>query len=538
MSTVARARLAPTNEKGRKDMTIQTNTRNLTGSTTMKALAVSLLVLTMMIASLLAPSQAQASAFPGVNGKIVFTSDRTTGTGVNNPEGDFELFTMNPDGTSLKQLTKNNTTDTSPSYSADGKKIVFQSVRTGNFEVFVMNADGTGQKNLSKNPASDVRPSFSPDGKKILFDSNRDASRNFDVFVMNADGTQQKALTSDPAEDANATFSPDGDNIAFESRRGDPQGFSDADIFTMNADGTQQTRLTDNSFEEDDPSFSPDGSKIVFASNRDGAGDRDDFDVFVMSTSGTGTIRLTNSRATDESPAFSPDGQQVAYESNEGGDDEILITSATSATSTPLTSNTRSDLAPDWQPAAATFTVTTASDSGDGVCNSTCTLREAINASNAPPGSLQNTIRFNIPGSGVQTITPTSALPPITRPAVIDGYTQPGSSPNTLTTGNNAALKIVLDGSNAGSGADGLQIEGASNSAIEGLVIKRFSGDGIDVFGDGAAGTVGTRIEGNFIGTDPTGDLDRGNGETASPSSRTTSRGRWWVAPPQRPATS
>jgi CSLREA domain-containing protein len=76
------------------------------------------------------------------------------------------------------------------------------------------------------------------------------------------------------------------------------------------------------------------------------------------------------------------------------------------ASSTNITPNDRTEFTPDWQPTASTFTVTTASDSGDGVCNSICTLREAITASNATSGSLPNTIRFNIPGSGVQTITP------------------------------------------------------------------------------------------------------------------------------------
>ncbi len=41
------------------------------------------------------------AAYPGANGKIVFASDRTTGEGVNNPEGDYEIFTMNPDGTGI-----------------------------------------------------------------------------------------------------------------------------------------------------------------------------------------------------------------------------------------------------------------------------------------------------------------------------------------------------------------------------------------------------------------------------------------------------
>ncbi len=177
--------------------------------------------------------------------------------------------------------------------------------------------------------------------------------------------------------------------------------------------------------------------------------------------------------------------------------------------------------------ASTTFTVNQTGDAPDASTTSNtcdtdvftsgdqCTLRAAIGQANATLGA--DAINFNIPGTGVKTIAVNSqgfgALPAITEQVSIDGYTQPGSSPNTKAVGDDAALKVVLDGSAAGSGADGLRIEGASNSAIKGLVINRFSSDGIDVLGGGASGTVGTRVEGNFIGTDPTGTLDRGNGQ-------------------------
>ncbi len=78
-----------------------------------------------------------------------------------------------------------------------------------------------------------------------------------------------------------------------------------------------------------------------------------------------------------------------------------------------------------------TFVVTSPADPGDGVCNTTCTLREAISAANAKPGA--DVINFNIPGiGGTLTVAPTSALPSITDPVTIDGYTQPGASANTL----------------------------------------------------------------------------------------------------------
>src|SRR5262244_1177599 len=91
---------------------------------------------------------------------------------------------------------------------------------------------------------------------------------------------------------------------------------------------------------------------------------------------------------------------------------------------------------------AATFTVTNTADSGPG------SLRQAILDANANAG--EDTIAFAIPGGGVHTIQPTSPLPAITDPVVVNGYTQPGSSPNTLSTGDNAVILIEIDGVSAG----------------------------------------------------------------------------------------
>src|SRR5262249_24038965 len=84
----------------------------------------------------------------------------------------------------------------------------------------------------------------------------------------------------------------------------------------------------------------------------------------------------------------------------------------------------------------ARYLVTNTPDSGTG------SLRQAILDANANPG--QHLIAFAIPGSGAQTISPTSPLPDITDPVTIDGYTQPGASVNTLAVGDNAVLLIQL----------------------------------------------------------------------------------------------
>lgn len=150
------------------------------------------------------------------------------------------------------------------------------------------------------------------------------------------------------------------------------------------------------------------------------------------------------------------------------------------------------------------FSVVNINDSGAG------SLRQAILDANASPGA--DLIVFNIPGSGVRTISPLTVLPTITDPVTIDGYSQPGSSVNTLAGANDAVLQIELDGSQTGITAPvhGLTIT-ANNSVIRGLVINRFRGDGIRV--QGGDNNV---IEGNYIGTDPTGTVELGNGTGGS----------------------
>src|SRR2546426_10197241 len=130
---------------------------------------------------------------------------------------------------------------------------------------------------------------------------------------------------------------------------------------------------------------------------------------------------------------------------------------------------------------ASTFTVNTADDHNDGICNAAdCTLREAINAANAG-----DTISFNIPGSGVHTINATNGFS-VTKAVTIDGTTQSGFA---------GAPLIELNGAGAGTGVNGFSVN-APNVTIKGLIINRFSGYGInfDSFG-------GDTVQGCYVGT-------------------------------------
>jgi hypothetical protein len=147
--------------------------------------------------------------------------------------------------------------------------------------------------------------------------------------------------------------------------------------------------------------------------------------------------------------------------------------------------------------AGLSFTVVNTNDSGFG------SLRQAILNANAVAGV--QTIDFAIPGTSPFTIAPTSALPDVTDPVIIDAYTQKGARPNTLDAGDNAVLLVELSGFNLPAGVSGLTIT-VGGSTVQGLVINRFLGNGIVL-----AAVGGNTVRGNFIGTGVTGTTDLGN---------------------------
>jgi len=161
---------------------------------------------------------------------------------------------------------------------------------------------------------------------------------------------------------------------------------------------------------------------------------------------------------------------------------------------------------------AATFTVTNTSDGGPG------SLRQAILDANANPGL--DTIAFAIPGSGVHVIAIASALE-VTDPVLVDGYSQSGASPNTLAVGDDAAIRIEIDGGSvnpilalftgsSGSTARGLSIVQApgggtmltvqsSNNLIAGNFVGVHA-DGMTLGGAQNAVSIGTGQSGNVVG--------------------------------------
>lgn len=232
--------------------------------------------------------------------RIAFASDRS---------GDFEIYSMSPDGSDVARLTNSPGRDASPAFAPGATEIAFESDRDGTTDIWLMGAGGSSPQNLTSGPGRDEAPTFSPDGTRIAFTSYRD-SISGEIYVMNREGTGQVRLTSNDSEDDEPAFSSDSQRIAFTSDR-----TGNLEIFAMADDGSGVVNLTNHPAADQAADLSPVGDQIAFASDR-AAGNHD---IWSMAVDGSAPVRLTEDAGVDTGPSWSPDGQMIAFQSDRAG---------------------------------------------------------------------------------------------------------------------------------------------------------------------------------------------------------------------------
>ena len=200
-----------------------------------------------------------------------------------------DIFAARRDGSNLRQLTKANGYDAEASYSPDGSKIVFCSLRAA-YPLEKLSAED--RKRYETDPA--------------YFG---------DIYIMNADGSNQRRLTSTPGYDGGPFFSPDGQRIIW--RRFEKNG-AIADVYTMKLDGSDERRLTDFKAMSWAPYFHPSGQYVIFTSNKLGFSN---FELYLVDAAGEHEpVRVTFTDGFDGLPVFSPDGKQLCWTTNRTAD--------------------------------------------------------------------------------------------------------------------------------------------------------------------------------------------------------------------------
>ena len=169
---------------------------------------------------------------------------------------------LRPDGSELHELTKTAGNSGFPSWSPDGKRMVFRFWGEPEYGLRIIKLDDGSTTKLTS--GFDNFPAWSPKGDLIAF--TRFSEGDYDIYTIRPDGTGLRRLTTTPGNDAHEIWSPDGKHILFSSARlgfkdeaplydGIPQPY--AELFVMNADGSGQRPLTDNQWEDGTPAWAP-----------------------------------------------------------------------------------------------------------------------------------------------------------------------------------------------------------------------------------------------------------------------------------------
>jgi Tol biopolymer transport system component len=238
------------------------------------------------------------ATYPGKNGRITFVS---------NLSGTYQLYTINSDGSDMRQITNLPPTENSlwtPDYSPDGRQIVFSHDMTGALEMYVINADGTGLTQVTHDGLADFFARWSPDGQRFVFLSVSLKNGAGVITTMRTDGSDRVVLTDDiPYDSIQPEYTPDGKQIVFTSQAG---GLVSA-LWIMDADGSHKRRLTEPPLEAGGPAISPDGKRLALYSHQDTPKPAD---IWVMNVDGSSLQRLIPEALY---PNFSPDGTKLVF---------------------------------------------------------------------------------------------------------------------------------------------------------------------------------------------------------------------------------
>jgi TolB protein len=261
-------------------------------------------------------------------GLIAFASSR---------DGNAEIYSVRPDGSSLTRITNNSYSDGAPAWSAGGQCLVFASYRGGTGRIYRIDRDGTQEVLLIDTHTVGLNGlSWAPYPNAISYDSN--LTGNWDIHALDPSGLPLGSLVATAANEYLPAWAPNGQSIAYTTH------VMGEDVWTKQINGQPATQLTTDQWYDKQPRWSWDGQWIVFISNRDGDGS--EYDIFKIRPDGTQETQLTFNEEQEMYPSWSPDGQWIAYESGYSNS-QIFIMKSDGSEQTLVTEGTTPYWGPD-----------------------------------------------------------------------------------------------------------------------------------------------------------------------------------------------
>jgi len=215
-----------------------------------------------------------------------------------------------------KVLEKENIEYAYPHWSKDGKKILFQSNETGHWQIYSMNEDGSNIRQITTDSSNNNFIDWSPDNSKICFVSDR--TGNEEIFVMDSNGENQKQLTFNDARDIHPYWSPDGNRIFFSSTRA---GFGNFEIYEMDSQGKNIKRITYTSDNETCARLSPKSNDLIYLRNNDKGLD----EIFLKNLTNSNEKQITHTESHDGWACWFPDGKRFVFSTRENGIYKLFI---------------------------------------------------------------------------------------------------------------------------------------------------------------------------------------------------------------------
>ncbi len=250
---------------------------------------------------------------PGISTtQITFVSDRT---------GHKEVWVMDFDGASQRQLTSLRGISLTPRWSPDSSRIAFTCYAPGRNGVvsaqICMFSLVSGKMIAWPHwSGTNSSPAWSPDGSKIMFMSSMQG--NPDLYVADANGGHPKRLTFSVGVNTSPAWNPKtGQEVVFVSDRA---GAGHPQLYTMNLDGTniEKIALEDAGYVID-PAWSPNGQLLAFSWQRPNG----NYDIYAMDISTHQLVQLTRDTGRNERPCWAPDGRHIVFESTRTGSRQI-----------------------------------------------------------------------------------------------------------------------------------------------------------------------------------------------------------------------